>query len=210
LSRALTAALSLLGASAVACATILDFPDRTADPEAGASAVGGAGGVSGAGSGAVSGSGGVATGGSAGVNEDSGVPDAAPDGDAADALADGSSPGLIECGSYMCIAGSDQACCASPTTGASACTLANQCAKPSVKIMCDEVTDCLTGTVCCAELLDGSGLVFSASCRNACVGTNTPVQLCSSSAECKQGECLPRDCVSGAQIMACASTAACV
>jgi hypothetical protein len=211
----------LLGAGAVACATILDLPERAADPGDGGgvgasagtdAASGGGGSGGGAGSGATSGSGGVpAGGGSAGALEDGSPPDAELDGDAGDApwAADATTPGMIECGSELCTAGSDQACCASPTTGLAACGLTSQCAKPSLKIMCDEVTDCLTGTVCCAELLDGGGLVFSASCRNACAGPGTPVQLCSSTAECKQGECLWRTCKSGVQIQACSSTSAC-
>jgi hypothetical protein len=212
------AALIVFGTCGAACATLLDFPDRAADPGDGSAAGGGAGIAASGGGGGAPGSGGLgasgggaAAGGSGGGPEEGGPADAEPDGDAADGppFEDASSPGMIRCGSQFCPAGSGQTCCADPTTGLGECTPINQCSNPNLKILCDEVTDCLTGTVCCAELLGGLGLAFGASCRNACTGPNTPVQLCSSSAECKQGACALRTCQGGAQILACTSTNAC-
>jgi hypothetical protein len=214
----------------LACSTLLDFPDRTLDPElgsagssasgnggaaAGGSTAGGGSGAGQSGRGGDGGGGAANSGGSgnlageAGAAPDASASDAQPDVPLVDAPGDGPTPGAIVCGAESCVTGGDYVCCAHQITGATACRALDDCPAPSVRRFCDEAADCPPGGVCCADLQDGTAQHFATRCRNNCVGTGTPVQICQTTAECRTGECLPRTCASGVVILACASSPAC-
>jgi hypothetical protein len=193
--------LALVTATLVGCSTLLDFPERRADPAAGVGGTAGQAGIGGQPSGA---------GGSAPDAGSDGSPD---DADASvppvDAPGDGASPGVIACGTEYCPTGGDYVCCGHPILGTKICAAFDQCPSPNLIASCDDTADCPPGGVCCADLLDGTGLTFTTRCRNNCAGPDNPVQVCKTAEECPSGQCGPHTCSSGAVIQACISTVQC-
>jgi hypothetical protein len=196
--RTLLLLAALIAASA--CASILDFPDRSADTAdatsgGGSTGSGGSGGLE-SGVGAAGGSGGSSSDASLDAVADAPM-DASTEGDAG-----GGGAGAISCGGVSCSVASGDVCCVDPATGSSSCTVANQCAASNVKVFCDEQADCLPGEICCAEVNAGTALAFPTECRASCNGVGS-LQICRSSNECSGGQCKSRTCSGGAVVEAC-------
>jgi hypothetical protein len=118
-------------------------------------------------------------------------------------------PGLLLCGSTICIASAQQCCLGLGAGGLDAQCVAPGTACPGATVQCDEPADCPSPKVCCAGLLSASssgsggagagagslipGLSIGSRCeaRTACSGAGELI-VCRASTDCGTGSvCCP-------------------
>ncbi len=84
-----------------------------------------------------------------------------------------------------------EVCCGNTDWTSSSCTPNSGCANVGARpLACDDITDCPSNELCCAQVLTTSSLfVINSYCTTICNQPNT--QLCRGTAECKSGSCVP-------------------
>ena len=113
-------------------------------------------------------------------------------------------PGLILCGTTICVASAQQCCLGLGASGLDGQCVAPGAACPGATVQCDEPADCPSKQVCCAGLLSTSsggagssglipGLSIGSRCetRTACSGAGQLV-VCRANSDCAAGTvCCP-------------------
>jgi hypothetical protein len=106
-------------------------------------------------------------------------------------------PGVIACGADTCNAFASVQCCLSGNGGTCMST-AVACPAGSAATTCNELADCVVGTLCCGAIVafDGGGGGLAASCSSTCAAPRP--RLCRTNAECPDGgPCVRQACSDG-------------
>jgi hypothetical protein len=115
---------------------------------------------------------------------------------------DGSTPGIIECGTTTCNAATQQ-CCVT-WQGASCIAKGAQC--QGIVATCDGPEDCNPGQICCGRTW-GQNRGLTCTAPNAC---NNGERVCHLDADCVSGErCCNETTIAGYTVLTCAPAADC-
>lgn len=97
-------------------------------------------------------------------------------------------PGTVTCGAATCSTSTQQCCFNPQDAGASQCAPVGDggCSPGTFSQTCNEAADCAGGNVCCLSASLGIPPDIKAACETSCSGFS--LQLCKTSAECKNGQ----------------------